>query len=278
MAVQHPVKPAPGVVAPAHLPAEGSAAFNNVHYVVLVLLAPKLVQWGLPFLAGRTLYLVLFVVLFLPVTIAYWWAASNWGARLDDKVKLPGKPIGDYLEFKDDELRREYLGRKIPYQVLHDAYFDDKVAFKGASGPLLLAVACWPSSPALLEVAGGGCSVVASSQADTRPALSAHAPLFSRPSRPLIASGRRRARRARVPARLCLVQPDADLLQVHLLHVRARGHHAHAGPGPEPGPRALRPRCVALASRPPLPRSSSLTSSPRSRRRGCMRHSTKHRS
>lgn len=133
MAVSHSVPVAKGVVAPAHLPAEGSAAFNNWHYIALVLLAPKLLQWTFPFLAGsRTIYMVLLVLLFLPVTIFYWWASSNFGARLNDKVRLPGKPIGEYLEFKDEELRKQYLGRKIPYQVLHDAYFEDKVAFKGA--------------------------------------------------------------------------------------------------------------------------------------------------
>jgi hypothetical protein len=137
MAVSHSVPVAKGVVAPAHLPAEGSAAFNNWHYIALVLLAPKLLQWTFPFLAGsRTIYTVLLVLLFLPVTIFYWWASSNYGARLNDKVRLPGKPIGDYLEFKDEELRKQYLGRKIPYQVLHDAYFEDKVAFKGASRSL----------------------------------------------------------------------------------------------------------------------------------------------
>lgn len=130
--VKYSATVAPGVVAPAPFPAEGSAAFNNWHYIALVFVAPKLVQWTFPFLSGsRTIYTVLFVLLFLPVTIGYWWATSTYGANVNDKCKLPGQPIGHYLEFKDDELRKEYLGRKIPYQVLHDAYFDDKIAFKG---------------------------------------------------------------------------------------------------------------------------------------------------
>jgi hypothetical protein len=58
---------------------------------------------------------------------------SIYGPRKNEKCKLPGKPLTDYLEFRDAELAREYAGRhrKIPMQIAHDAYFEGKIDFKG---------------------------------------------------------------------------------------------------------------------------------------------------
>lgn len=56
---------------------------------------------------------------------------SRIGSRINEKVALPGKPIDYYLDFKDDELKKQWYGKKIPMQIFHDLYFDGKVEFKG---------------------------------------------------------------------------------------------------------------------------------------------------
>lgn len=57
---------------------------------------------------------------------------SLYGPRKNEKVILPGKPVEDYIEIKDLELKQHYGGsNKIPVQIFHDAYFDGKVDFKG---------------------------------------------------------------------------------------------------------------------------------------------------
>lgn len=77
--------------------------------------------------------LQLFVLTAIPTLIGYWTITSNFGPRINEKVKLPGKPIEHYIEFKDEDLRRQYRGKKMPMQILYDAYFADKLDFKGAS-------------------------------------------------------------------------------------------------------------------------------------------------
>lgn len=70
---------------------------------------------------------------FLPVTILYWVVTSRYGRRINEKVPFPGKPLEHYIELKSEFLRREYegKGKKIPLQLLHDAFFDGKAEFKG---------------------------------------------------------------------------------------------------------------------------------------------------
>jgi hypothetical protein len=117
-------------IANAPLPAEGSASFSNLHLAIVSLVAPWLVQRLLPFRTGWTTYFVLLVLLFLPVTIAYWTFISKYGGRLNEKVPFPGKPQESYFEIKSTTLEK-YKGKKIPMQIFHDAYFDGKIEFKG---------------------------------------------------------------------------------------------------------------------------------------------------
>ena len=57
-----------------------------------------------------------------------------YGSRKNEKVKLPGKDIEEYITIKDPELAQLYHGKnKIPIQVFHDAYFDGKIDIKGTS-------------------------------------------------------------------------------------------------------------------------------------------------
>lgn len=57
---------------------------------------------------------------------------SRIGPRRRDNVILPGKNLEEYLDIKDPELKAKYFGqKKIPMQVFHDAYFEDKIEVKG---------------------------------------------------------------------------------------------------------------------------------------------------
>ncbi|KAI0748862.1 sphingolipid C9-methyltransferase [Fomes fomentarius] len=114
--------------------AEGNGEFNNLHLAGLVLGVPWLAKRTLPVFChgGFKTYVFLVLVLGLPVTVAYWTVMSTYGPRKNDKVKLPGKNIEEYITIKDAELREKYHGReKIPIQVFHDAYFDGKIEVNG---------------------------------------------------------------------------------------------------------------------------------------------------
>ena len=62
--------------------------------------------------------------------MAYWVFVSKYGQRINEKVPFPGKPLDHYIELRTPALQK-WLGKKIPMQVFHDAYFDGKVEFKG---------------------------------------------------------------------------------------------------------------------------------------------------
>jgi hypothetical protein len=132
MTVTHPHKIAPGVTSEATLNAEGSSSFSNLHLILLVVGVPKLLQWTFPLLnKWSKLYWILLAITALPTLIGYWSFQSHFGARRNEKVKLPGLPTSHYLDIKDEALRKKYLGKKIPMQVLYDAYFEGKIDFKG---------------------------------------------------------------------------------------------------------------------------------------------------
>lgn len=56
---------------------------------------------------------------------------SRIGRPINEKIQLPGRPIDYYLDFKSEELKSKWSGKKIPMQIFHDLYFDGKVEFKG---------------------------------------------------------------------------------------------------------------------------------------------------
>ena len=116
--------------------AEGSGSFSNLHLSLLLLGVPWIVKRMLPLVnrGGFWTYCLVCVACGVPVAVAYWTLMSTYGARKNEKVVLPGKGLGAYVELKDAELRRQYGdGEKIPMQVFHDAYFEGKAEFKGTS-------------------------------------------------------------------------------------------------------------------------------------------------
>ncbi|KAI9632718.1 S-adenosyl-L-methionine-dependent methyltransferase [Dioszegia hungarica] len=118
-------------IANAPLPAEGSASFNNYHLAGSVFAVTYLFQRiFLPFAKSWTTFFVLLVLLFLPVTVAYWTLSSKFGKRVNEKVPFPNRPQGDYIEIKSGDMDK-WRGKKIPMQIFHDAYFEGKFEFKG---------------------------------------------------------------------------------------------------------------------------------------------------
>ncbi|KAI1798480.1 sphingolipid C9-methyltransferase [Ganoderma leucocontextum] len=114
--------------------AEGNGYFSNAHLAALVLGVPWLVKRTLPVFChgGLKTYLFLVLLLGIPITVGYWTVMSTYGPRKNQKVQLPGRSIEEYITIKDPELKAKYFGKeKIPMQVFHDAFFDDKADFNG---------------------------------------------------------------------------------------------------------------------------------------------------
>ncbi|KAI0731023.1 sphingolipid C9-methyltransferase [Earliella scabrosa] len=114
--------------------AEGNGYFSNAQLAGLVLGVPWVVKGSLPVVShgGLKTYVFLVTLLGVPVTIAYWTVMSMYGPRKNEKVPLPGRDIEEYITIKDLELKAKYYGKeKIPMQVFHDAFFDEKIDFNG---------------------------------------------------------------------------------------------------------------------------------------------------
>jgi sphingolipid C9-methyltransferase len=116
----------------APLPADGpgSENFSNILLFSLLVGIPAYLTWQL----GGGFYTWLFFALIsaIPILMAFWYLFSSFSPRLNEKVKLPGKPIDNYLTFHEADDRDKYFGnKKIPMETFHEMYFDGKVDFKG---------------------------------------------------------------------------------------------------------------------------------------------------
>lgn len=94
---------------------------------------PYILKRFIPFFnTGFKTYVFLLFLTGPFTAIAYWTAASTYGPRKNEKVALPGRPIEEYLDIKDPELKQQFHGHnKINYQQFHDAYFEGKIDVKG---------------------------------------------------------------------------------------------------------------------------------------------------
>jgi len=114
-------------------PVDGNGDFNNLQLTALVLAAPFILfKFFIPyFTIGFWSYIFFLPVTGVPVTIGYWYLMSRIGSSKREYVakRLPGKPMDYYFTFKDAALKQKYSNRKINWQVLYDAYFDEKVDF-----------------------------------------------------------------------------------------------------------------------------------------------------
>ena len=109
-----------------HCPDMENLAWKKVSLTTVIflgLLWPSFVQWWfqLPWYAFP-LVLCLLDTLSFVVLLVLW---NNFSVYRSGKSQ-----IADFVEFKDDELRKKYEGRFIPVQVLYESYADDKLTFK----------------------------------------------------------------------------------------------------------------------------------------------------
>ena len=130
---------------------EGNGAFNNIHLAALVVVVPWFVKRMLPLVnrGGFKTYIFMLLLCGVPVAMGYWTLMSTYGPRKNSKVVLPERNLEEYITIHDEELKKKYHGREnIPMQVFHDAYFEGKIDFNGAS-----CLATRPGAPADLVCA-----------------------------------------------------------------------------------------------------------------------------
>lgn len=116
----------------APLPADGpgSDSFNNKIFLSVLLGVPYYLKWKIG--GGLKTWLFFALLIDLPLLAAWWLVVSSISPRRNDKVKLPGRPVEFYLDFKRDADRAKYRGsNKIPMETFHEMYFDGDVDFKG---------------------------------------------------------------------------------------------------------------------------------------------------
>ncbi len=64
--------------------------------------------------------------------MSFWYLASSFSPRKNEKARIPGRPIEHYLTFKNEADKLKYRGsNKIPMETFHNMYFDGDVDFNG---------------------------------------------------------------------------------------------------------------------------------------------------
>lgn len=72
------------------------------------------------------------LITLVPILIAYWYLKSTSSPRTNEKVKLPGRAIEEYVTFKNEEDKVKWQGRnKVPLQTFCEMYLDGAVDFNG---------------------------------------------------------------------------------------------------------------------------------------------------
>ena len=116
----------------APLPADGpgSETFNNILLFALLAVVP----WYLARQIGGGFYITLVLAPFtaVPILVSFWTIASTISPRRNEKARFAGRPVQDYLHFREERDRIKYYGKnKIPMETFHEMYFAEKVDFKG---------------------------------------------------------------------------------------------------------------------------------------------------
>ncbi|OJA11852.1 hypothetical protein AZE42_08033 [Rhizopogon vesiculosus] len=155
--------------------AEGNGYFSNAQIAVLVIGVPWLLQRILPIVnrGGPKSYTFLPIITGIPVTVAYWTAASMYGRRKNVKVLFPGNDLEDdvldileerhdwtkiimtpelfkcvfanllevivHSQSQDEEQVRDHYDRPVIIMVLH--YIVQRHRFNIPED-----VACWPAA------------------------------------------------------------------------------------------------------------------------------------
>ncbi|KAB5522889.1 putative cyclopropane-fatty-acyl-phospholipid synthase [Coniochaeta sp. 2T2.1] len=116
----------------APLPADGPGGehFSNTVLFALLATTPLALSWLLG--GGWLLTATLGLIASIPILIAYWTYRSACSPRLNERVKLPGRPVEFYVTFKNPKDKKRYSGsNKIPLETFAEMYFRDDVEFNG---------------------------------------------------------------------------------------------------------------------------------------------------
>ena len=112
----------------APLPADGPGyeQFSNLALAVALYSVP----WYFSSRIGGGFKTTVFFAIFttFPVLMAFWKVMSTYSPWLNDKVKLPGRPVSYYMTFKNESDQARWSGRhKIPLQTFFELYFNGDV-------------------------------------------------------------------------------------------------------------------------------------------------------
>lgn len=116
----------------APLPADGAGSrdFGNKFLFSIMIVVPYYISYKLG--GGIKTFIFFFLLLAIPILMAWWTYKSTYSPRLNEKVKFPGMGVQYYLDFHDPVLAAQYKdGNKIPMETFHELFFAGKVSFKG---------------------------------------------------------------------------------------------------------------------------------------------------
>ncbi|KEZ40130.1 Cyclopropane-fatty-acyl-phospholipid synthase [Scedosporium apiospermum] len=116
----------------APLPADGpgNESFSNSFLLAFIVGIPTYLAWKIG--GGLKTSIFFGLITFFPILVVYWYFASSYSPPLNDKVKLPGRPVEKYLSFKNESDRLRWSGRrKIPIQTFSNMYINGEVDFNG---------------------------------------------------------------------------------------------------------------------------------------------------
>ncbi|KAF5856426.1 hypothetical protein ETB97_007423 [Aspergillus alliaceus] len=114
------------------LPADGpgNESFSNTLLVGALVAVPGFLTYVLG--GGVKTAIGLALIMALPILVVFWTWASSCSPRTNEKVKMPGRPIEEYVTFKNEEDRMKWHGRnRVPLQTFCEMYLDGQVDFNG---------------------------------------------------------------------------------------------------------------------------------------------------
>ncbi|CAG7942569.1 unnamed protein product [Penicillium nalgiovense] len=116
--------------APLPVDGAGNQGFSNSLLIGLLVGVPAVIAYLLGGGMKATIFLGLITT--VPILVGYWTWTSSCSSRMTDKGKLPGRPIEEYLKFKNETDRAKWHGkRRVPMQTFCEMYLDGVVDFNG---------------------------------------------------------------------------------------------------------------------------------------------------
>uniref|UniRef100_A0A8H7K6E0 sphingolipid C(9)-methyltransferase n=1 Tax=Bionectria ochroleuca TaxID=29856 RepID=A0A8H7K6E0_BIOOC len=114
------------------LPADGSgrAHFSNATLASLLLGIPTAITILIG--GGALTGLLIGLLTLFPILISFWTWVSRSSPRINEKAKLPGRPVEYYISFKNASDQAKWKGdNKIPMSLFARKYLDGSASFNG---------------------------------------------------------------------------------------------------------------------------------------------------